>query len=213
MISLKAREFISENSTSIGLLLKVEGQLEIYHADDDFTTQGLQHEYVVGTQARYKYLKKKRKGQDIPPHIELADLEILADTILKEGHQLPSQATSVVPPLPNTPEETSSSLLELDEDLFNTAPKTDEIEEDVVPSPTLETQADETLEVPQISYTENPSHDNFLDIRNRPFVPNRVLIVPIERSTTARVTDFLFHNNNLLSGDGLRGVVDAYFQN
>jgi len=156
MITKKAQEFISENSSSISLLLKVSDLLDVYHVDDDFETKDHDREYVVGAAARYKYLAKKRKGSPVPPYIELSDLEQLAESLLQMG------ADPIIPPAQND-----------------------------IPTP----------------------QPNVFDMSNRPFVPNRVVIVPIERQTSAQMTDYLFHNNELLSGEGLRGVVDAYFHN
>jgi len=84
MITKKAQEFISDNSSGIGLLLKASDFLDVYHVDDDFETKGHEKEYVVGTPARYKYLIKKRKGSSVPPRIELPELELLAESLLYE---------------------------------------------------------------------------------------------------------------------------------
>ena len=97
------------------------------------------------------------------------------------------------PPTPDiTPEDDDDifSALDIKENITEEEVKPPVIHEDVAPS----------------------SSPNLFDMSTRPFVANRVVIVPIERKTSARVTDYLFHNNKLLSGEELRGVVNAYFQ-
>ena len=204
MITEKAKDFIIDNSTSMGLLSKVEGRLTIYHVDDNFTTQGTELEYVVGTSARYNYLKKKRKGQKVPPHIELDQLELLVNTFTEEGSPPLEPPKPEVEEIPDNAATPSSSLFELDEDIFNVKKETDP------PTlPPIEEADDEENEEDE----EKPDPANILEYSDGTFTPNKVIIKYIERTTPARVTDILLHSNSLLTEEELRGMVNAYFQN
>jgi len=216
MITEKAQNFISEHSSNIALLLKVNDSLDVYHVDDSFETKGHDREYVVGTSARYKYLIKKRKGSPIPPHIEISDLEQLADFLLQEGKQtsVDYESVSQVAEKDTKDESYSSDIISFDEDLFNTGMVTvmEEGKDEEEPVNSFVQEHLDEVEIKEEATPLTSPQANMFDISNRPFVLGRVFIVPIERQTSARVTDYLFHNNNLLSGEGLRGVVDAYFQ-
>ena len=211
MITIKAKEFISENMANIAVVLQAEEFLNLYHADDNFTAKNVENEYIVGTSARYKYLTKKRKGQVIPPYIDLVDLEVLAGKILAEKPQLPSvefeQEKVVI-----EAEEEKSNLLDLnvlDENLFDIG-LTNSVEDKETDGVSVEMFQEEQ---PNINTPGNPSSPCNVDSGSQfSFVPNRVVISYIERTTSARVTDFLFHNSGLLSGQELRRCVDAYFE-
>ena len=183
MITSKAKEYIGDHSTNLGAILGIEHRVDIYHTDDDFTSKGTHQEYIVGTATRYKYLKKKRKGQSIPPFIELDDLNILVETILKEA------------------ENPISTLEEEDEEV-----------ESYTDSLPVDSNENDSSEISPVEFDEQTEviQEN---TNNKETFSNRVLITYVERNTSARLTDYFFHNNRLLTGEDLRGIVYEYFEN
>jgi hypothetical protein len=216
MITKRAEDYIRENSSEFGLVMQVADLLDIYSVDDSFDWKGQDNVFVVGAPARYKYIKKKNKGKQIPPHLELAVLERKAEELIQSQSE-PSEPDQIVEGLTTTDlleEDNTSQRKEIvggstrfDEDLFDIDADVDvgATEDTTVPSPPPNSSKEDA------ESDEKIEQQDFTTISDRPFVPNRVTVSYIERNTPARVTDYLFHNSSSLTGAELRGVVDAYF--